>query len=202
MRPPIAVRSATEADRGATAGVLARAFINDPAMAYLFPDASGRADRLARFFAMMASVDADTDGWSLALDDAGAPVAAAVWRPPGEWQTPVTAMLRFLPQLIATFGTGLVRALALQSRLDAHHPHVPHWYLQFAGCVPAAQGKGYGGAAIRARLALCDARGLPAALETATHSNIGLYQSLGFVVTGSHDVPKGPTFWNMWREPR
>ena len=202
MRPAIAVRTAAAGERAVTAAVLAQAFIDDPAMAYLFPDAGRRADRLARFFAMIARVDASTDHWTLALDEAGTPVAATLWRPPGAWVTPVSAMLRLLPQLVTTFRTGLPRALALQSVLEAHHPQAPHWYLQFAGCIPAAQGKGYGGAAIRARLAHCDAVGMPAALETATPSNLGLYQSLGFVITGSHDVKNGPTFWNMWREPR
>jgi GNAT superfamily N-acetyltransferase len=198
----ISVRAATAADREATAEVLARAFIDDPAMAYLFRDSAVRAARLARFFAMIVRVDATTDDWSLALDAAGRPVAATLWRPPGAWQTPVTAMLRLLPQLLTTFGTALPRALALQSLLESHHPPAPHWYLQFAGCVPAAQGRGYGGAAIRARLAQCDAQGLPAALETATPGNLGLYQSLGFAITGSHVVKDGPTFWNMWRDPR
>lgn len=202
MRPPIEVRAATEAERAITASVLARAFIDDPAMAYLFPDAAGRAARLDRFFATITRTDASTDYWSLALDPAGTPVAATLWRPPGQWVTPTSAMLRLLPQLISTFGIGLPRALALQARLESHHPQAPHWYLQFAGCVPAAQGRGYGGAAIRARLAECDAQGLPAALETATPSNLGLYQSLGFAITGSHDIRNGPTFWNMWRDPR
>ena len=68
--------------------------------------------------------------------------------------------------------------------------------------VPTAQGKGFGGAAIRARLALCDAQGLPAALETATESNVGLYQALGFAVTGTYRITGGPMFWSMWRDPR
>ncbi len=202
MRPPIIVRTAAATERVVTADVLARAFIDDPAMAYLFPDVAGRADRLARFFTTITRVDASTDHWTLALDAAGTPVAATLWRPPGAWVTPASAMLRLLPQLITTFRAGLPRALALQSVLEAHHPKAPHWYLQFAGCVPTAQGKGYGGAAIRERLAQCDATGMPAALETATPSNLGLYQSLGFVITDSHEVRNGPTFWNMWRDPR
>jgi GNAT superfamily N-acetyltransferase len=202
MRPPIIVRTAAATERALTADVLAQAFIDDPAMAYLFPDASGRADCLSRFFTMITRVDATTEHWTLALDEAGTAVAATLWRPPGAWVTPASAMLRLLPQLIATFRMGLPRALALQSVLEAHHPKAPHWYLQFAGCVPMAQGRGYGGAAIRERLAYCDETGMPAALETATPSNLGLYQSLGFVITDTHDVRNGPTFWNMWRDPR
>ncbi len=111
-------------------------------------------------------------------------------------------MLRLLPQMIGTIGLGLPRALAMQGVLEKHDPHPPHWYLQFVGCEPAAQGKGHGGAAIRARLAQCDEQGLPAALETATPGNLGRYQTLGFVVTDSYTINNGPDFWTMWREPR
>lgn len=202
MRPPITVRGAGAADRGVTARVLAAAFIDDPAMAFLFRDARTRPRRLGRFFDAIGRADAVTDHWSLALDAQGTPVAATIWRPPGAWQTPMSTTLRLLPRLIGTFGTALPRALALQGQLEAHHPHAPHWYLAFAGCVPHAQGKGYGGAAIRQRLALCDAQGLPAALETATPANLGLYQALGFAITDSYAIKGGPTFWTMWREPR
>lgn len=202
MRPAIAVRAATSVDRSATARVLAQAFIDDPAMAYLFPASTTRPERLLRFFTMIGRADAATDDWSLALDAGGSPVAAATWRPPGQWQTPTAVLLRLLPQLLATFGTALPRARALQRQLEAHHPQAPHWYLQFAGCRPSAQGKGYGGAAIRSRLAQCDAEALPAALETATPSNVGLYESLGFVVTDRYRIAGGPDFWTMWRDPR
>lgn len=201
MVPPIEVRAASAADRAATADVLARAFIDDPAMAYLFRREDDRPRRLAKFFALMGNVDADAANWSLALDG-GTPVAAATWRPPGAWATSTSAMVRFLPRLVGVFGTALPRALSLQSLLEAHHPHAPHWYLQYAGCVPQRQGKGYGGAAIRHRLAQCDAEGMPAALETATERNLGLYQSLGFVITDTFPIGDTLTFWTMWREPR
>ncbi|MFZ4690427.1 MAG: GNAT family N-acetyltransferase [Polymorphobacter sp.] len=196
------VRPAADADRSAVADVLARAFIDDPAMAYLFRDAADRPRRLRKFFDLIGSADADAGQWDVAIGPQGAPVATAMWRPPGLWQTPATAMLRLLPRLVGAFGLALPRALALQSVMEAHHPHTPHWYLQFTGCVPEHQGKGYGGAAIRARLAQCDAQGLPAALETATESNLGFYQALGFAIADTYDIKGGPTFWTMWREPR
>ena len=199
-RPAIAVRAAVAADRPGVAQLLAHAFIDDPAMAHLFRNPARRPAALRKFFTMIGRSDATTDHWSLALDAAGVPVAVANWRPPGAWQTPVGVLLRLLPQLLATFGTALPRALALQGQLEAHHPHVPHWYLQFAGCLPAAQGRGFGGAAIRDQLARCDAQGLPAALETATPANLGLYQALGFVVVDRFTIKGGPDFWTMWRE--
>lgn len=204
MRSPIAVRAAAEADRAVAATIFAQAFVDDPAMAHLFRDAAGRPARLQRFFGMMTAADADSDAgnWSLALGATGVPVAAAMWRPPGAPESQLGAMLWALPQLVGVFGTGLWRAFRLQRQLEKHHSAAPHWYLQFAGCLPHAQGKGYGGAAIRARLADCDAQRLPAALETATPSNLGLYQALGFEITDRFDGAAGLPFWAMWREPK
>lgn len=196
------VRAASEGDRAPTAALLARAFIDDPALAYLFPDTAGRPQRLQRFFRLIASVDPSPSLWTLSMGPGGTPQAAALWRPPGAWKTPMSAMLARLPAMLGAFGLALPRALALQSALEAHHPHQPHWYLQFAGCEPAAQGKGHGGSAIRERLALCDAEGLAAALETATESNVGLYQSLGFVVTETWQTGPALRFWSMWRDPK
>ena len=45
------------------------------------------------------------------------------------------------------------------------------------------------------------ARGLPAALETATPGNLAIYEALGFRVTGTYQIKGGPQFWSMWREP-
>jgi GNAT superfamily N-acetyltransferase len=202
QRPPIATRPAAADERGLAAGILARAFIDDPAMAYLFRMAEERPERLRRLFGVITSLDPHPALWTLAGDAGAEPVAAALWRAPGDWHTPLWAMLLHLPGLLRTFGLALPRALALQAAMEAHHPAAPHWYLQFAGCVPEAQGRGLGGAAIRARLALCDAQGLPAALETATPGNVGLYEALGFAVTGTFQIKDGPHFWSMWRAPR
>ncbi|MGL4543643.1 MAG: GNAT family N-acetyltransferase, partial [Polymorphobacter sp.] len=102
---------------------------------------------------------------------------------------------------LTTFGSALPRALRLQGLMDAHHARLPHWYLAFLGCDPRHQGRGYGGAAVRARLAQCDAAGLPAALETATESNLPIYTALGFRITDSFKLADGPQFWAMWRDP-
>jgi len=178
--------------------VLASAFANDPALSHVFPDRAVRTARLPRFFDLILRSEADPALTDIAGDNA----AAAVWRPPGAWQTSTATMLRLTIPLLTTFGTALPRALRLQGLLEAHHPATPHWYLEFLGTDAARQGQGFGGAAARARLARCDAEGMPAALETATQRNLGLYTALGFAVTHEFDVPNGPHFWCMWREPR
>ena len=201
-RPPIAVRPAAAADRAALSDVLARAFIADLALGHIFPDAATRPKRLRGFFDLITATESDPALTDLALGADGSPVAAAVWRPPGAWKTPASTMLAQAWPMLRTFGTALPRALAVQGALEAHHPAAPHWYLEFAGCVPELHGRGYGGSAIRARLQRCDAGGHAAALETAKESNLALYRSLGFEVTGQFTVPRGPKFWSMWRDPR
>lgn len=197
-RASIVVRSATTADHSAVAATLARAFAADPALSYIFPEPDSRPVKLRRFFELMLRSEADPALTDIAGDNA----AAAVWRAPGQWRTTRLTMLRLALPMLAAFGRSLPRALRVQALLEAHHPAQPHWYLELLGCDPLLQGKGYGGAATRARLQRCDDDQIPAALETATASNVPLYAALGFAVTGQFDVPGGPRFWSLWREPR
>ena len=203
QRPPIQTRAATPADRARVAAIMAAAFADDPAMCFIFSDAAQRPERLQRFFALIQRTERDPALTVIAGGDdtATTGAAAAIWRRPGEWQTPTTTMLRLALPLLTTFGGALRRALRLQAMMEAHHPRAPHWYLEFLGCDPAQQGRGYGGAAVRARLAQCDAAGLPAALETATESNLAIYTAMGFRITDTFKLDDGPQFWGMWRDP-
>ncbi len=200
-RSAIAVRAATPADRATVADVLARAFVADPALGHVFPDVASRPRRLRKFFDLIVRSEADPGHWRIAGDARG-DAAATIWRPPGQWRTPPATMLRLALPMIATFGTALPRALRLQGKLEANHPAAPHWYLEFAGCTPDRHGHGFGGAAIRAKLAEADAEGVPAALETANPANLAIYTALGFRVTGTFAAAPALTFWTMWRDAR
>lgn len=189
------IRDATNTDRAAIAAMLARAFADDPAMSYIFPDPRDRAKRLPRLFALL--YDADAPGLRLVTGDAQ---AATLWQRPGTPQASTMDLLRQAIPLVGALGFALPRALRVGDALDAHAPSQRHWYLHIAGVDPAHQGKGLGGASIREGLARAAADGVPAYLETATESNVGLYQSLGFVVTSEWHVARGgPKFWSMLR---
>lgn len=194
-REAIPVRPATAADAPVIVETLSRAFIADPALAHVFPDVADRPRRLRRFFDLVVRAEADPAHSRIAGDGA----AVTIWRPPGRWSTPPETMVRLAVPMLRTFGFGLPRALRLQTMLERHHPAAPHWYLEFAGCDPACHARGYGGAAIRAKLAETDAAGFPAALETANAANLAIYGALGFRVTGTFDAAPGLTFWSMWR---
>ncbi len=196
-RAVIPVRAAIREDAQHVAAMLARAFIDDPVLAYLFPDAPNRPRKLLQFFMLIVGTEASPGDTLISADGA----AATIWRAPDAWKTPTSTMLRSVAPMLATFGFGLARALRLQGTMDRHHPATPHWYLAFAGCDPALHGRGYGGAAIRAKLRDCDAAGLPAALETANEANLAIYSSLGFGVTDTFDAAPGLRMWSMWRAP-
>lgn len=189
------IREAAPTDRGAVAAMLGRAFADDPAMSYIFPNPRDRAKRLPRLFALL--FDLDAPGMRLVTGDAQ---AATLWQRPGTPQASTLDLLRQAIPLVGALGFALPRALRVGDALDAHAPPERHWYLHIAGVDPAHQGKGLGGASIREGLARAAADGVPAYLETATERNVALYQSLGFEVTSEWRVPKGgPQFWSMLR---
>ncbi|APX67719.1 GNAT family N-acetyltransferase [Sphingomonas sp. gentR] len=191
----VTIRDAGTGDRAAVAAMLGRAFADDPAMSYIFPDPAERAKRLPRLFALL--FDSDAAGMRLV---AQGEEAATFWRPPGQAHVSTMAFVRRLIPVLHALGTSLPRAMRLGDAIEAHFPAEPFWYLHIAGVDPAQQGRGLGGASIRAGLARCDADGVSAYLETATESNVGLYTRLGFQLTGEWSVPKGgPHFWSMIR---
>lgn len=196
MRALPAIRPATPADRPAIIAVLAAAFADDPALAWIFPDDHRRPEQLLRFFGLITRADARLPLAQMAFTPAGDLAGVALWRPPGAWALPTSTLLASLPRLAFTFGTALPRTLGLMHAMDSEHDRRPHWYLQFIGVSPAHQGRGIGGALLRAGLAR--AGGAPAYLETATASNVGLYQAHGFAVRNQWQHAAAPRFWSMW----
>jgi ribosomal protein S18 acetylase RimI-like enzyme len=188
---------ASDQDRAALIQTLSLAFQDDPALSWILPNAERRRQGLPFLFSMLVPLDMKN---GVALCSLGNEVAT-LWRSPGHPHIGMMAMVMRVAPLLRAFGTALPRAMSVGDAIDAHHPKdIRYWYLHYAGVRPDHQGKGWGGAAIRAGIARADAEGLPVFLETATLANVGLYQSLGFQITAEWDVPKGgPHFWSMLR---
>lgn len=194
--PVAGVRVAGTADRARIVALLARAFADDPAMSYIFPDTADRALRLPRLFSLLFDSEA-TSGIRLVT---GGGEAATLWRAPGQASDGILAMLLHAWPMWRALGGSIGRALAVSSAISAHFPGEPAWYLHVAGCDPAAQGRGFGAAAVRAGLDRIAGSGLPTYLETATEKNLAFYRALGFDITAEWSVPKGgPRFWSMLR---
>jgi ribosomal protein S18 acetylase RimI-like enzyme len=193
------VKTASPGERAAIAAMLARAFADDPAMCFIFPDPVERAKRMPRLFGLLF----DTDGpVGMRLVTAGCE-AATLWRAPGKAETGIWEMIRHAPAMLHALGGAVGRALKVAGAIDAHHPKGDFWYLHIAGCDPAFQGRGIGGAIVRAGLDRVSTGGLPCYLETPLEKNISFYNGLGFELTETWDVPGGgPRFWSMLRLPR
>lgn len=182
--------------RRTIAAMLARAFFDDPAIGWIFPDRLERSKRLPKLFMLLFDSDADK-GMRLVTERGE---AATFWRAPGQAQTSLFETLTHLLPMLNCFGTAIGRGMAVGDAIDAHMPPGDFWYLHIAGCDPIHQGRGIGGAAVRAGLERAVDGRYPAYLETPLEKNIGFYQSMGFAVTDEWTVPRGgPRFWSMWR---
>lgn len=185
-------------DPATVAATLTAAFLADPLMGWVFEDAAARPAHLAHWWAWMldhlpghATVHATTDDRS-----------AALWYGPDpvddDAQRDFVGMLAGL--LGAEAATAKLRGLSV---IPASHPHDRrHWYLAAVGTRPEAQGTGSGGRVLAPVLARADAEGVACYLESSNPRNLTFYERLGFVVTGTIQVPGGPALTPMWRDPR
>ena len=177
--------------------VLARAFHDDPVLAWMVPDPIERRARFPLLFAAYAEAYLDHEETYLAGDGPG----AALWAPPGADPIPEHRQ-EWLDQRMSTIlGDDADRAAELDALLDEHQPDEPCYFLQLVGVVPEQRRRGIGARLLAPVLEACDATGTPAYLEATSPDNRRLYARHGFDTVGQLTVPRGPTLWPMWREP-
>lgn len=187
----INVRSATRADLLSVARVLGQAFVDDPVIAWMQPDARRRE----LLFRALARHEHYAPGSSDIAEDGDVVVGASLWDPPAFRQSNWHA-LRSLPLLARALGSRLNYGSALQRLFRERRPAEPHWYLAELGAAP--QGRGSGSALLEHRLGKIDS---PAYLESTNERNVPLYERFGFRVIGEIHLPHdGPTCWLMRRD--
>ena len=130
--------------------------------------------------------------------------SAALWAPPERWKTTPRQDLELArgmlhPRLLPRAPRTIAGLLGMERQ---HPKQPPHWYLAVLGTDPSAQGRGLGSAVLQPVLERCDTDGVGAYLESSKESNIAFYARHGFRVTGEIRLPKGPSMWPMWRDPR
>jgi GNAT superfamily N-acetyltransferase len=178
----------TTADVETAVRVLTAAFADDPVGRWLTAGDPAVAELIFRPAVLGSAARGE-----LAVSPDGA--AAAVWLPrPAEPaavdQEPLPAELARLRTFLALTGT-------------CHPVGRQHLYLVFLGVLPAAQGRGLGGALLRERLARADADGVPAYLEAGSERSLPLYARHGFRPAGAPvRLPDGPRVRPMWRAVR
>jgi ribosomal protein S18 acetylase RimI-like enzyme len=192
----ILVRTASRDDIDDLSAMLARAFDDDPVMCFLLPSRRRHDLHARRFFAWQLRRLISQEQVHVAADGLG----AAIWALPGTWRESPREALGLAIRTLPAVMLHLPRVAASIAMIEARHPRKPHMYLSVLGTEPRAQGQGVGSAAIVPGLALADAEGLPAYLESSKERNLDFYARFGFEVMDELRLPgSGPPLWPMWR---
>jgi ribosomal protein S18 acetylase RimI-like enzyme len=180
--------------------VLARAFQDDPAWVWLFPDPERRSRILPWLFRV---------GFEITAADvhatAGPVLGAARWLPPGASPMRVGPTLRALVTTPLRLGSTTSRYFAYGRAVETMRAEAApseHWYLAGIGVEPSAQRRGIGGALLRPGIDAAERAGLAAVLLTHNERNLSFYEAHGFrTVREGETPPGGPHAWAMVRRP-
>jgi ribosomal protein S18 acetylase RimI-like enzyme len=196
----VQARRATADDLAAVSLTLAGAFHHDSLWGWAFSDASRRREQYLAWFAVEVG-SAISHGWVWTTPGHE---AVAVWMPPGCPGIDEAEAAALGEVLRREVGPAASLILEIMERFDRAHPRQPeHYYLSLLGTHPEHRGSGLGMDLLRANLALLDAEGSPAYLESTNPSNLGRYESVGFQVADTIRLPAGgPDVTTMWREPQ
>jgi ribosomal protein S18 acetylase RimI-like enzyme len=181
--------------------LLARAFQDDPLMAWVFPEEETRPHAVAAWLGL--TVERYLAGAQVeAVRDDGLLTAVALWRLPG-WspsgdpdELPTAGGL-----LQAVVGAGHAAQVAdgfSAMREQAPPPEEPRAYLHFLAVAPGTQGRGLGGTLLERVKEGAVAAGVPLRLETTNAVNLPFYRAHGLRLRSEARLgPSGPTMWAL-----
>ena len=195
----VEVRPLVETETTAAAAVLGRGMRDNPIHERAFgADAGRREAALTRLFGAVLGGHVER-GTILGAFSSGTLVGVCSMVPPGGCQLSGMDKLRMIPALVGAGGLGsAVRALKWAGAWAGHDPTAPHWHLGPVGVERALQGKGIGGALLRAFCARMDEDRAMAYLETDKPENVAIYEHFGFR-TVAEDQVLGIPNWFMVR---
>ena len=176
MSAPSAIR-ASLSDYHRSIATLVTAFISDPFIRWIFPDAKQYLHYFPQVLKYFAGRAFDHESAYRSEDFK----AAALWLPPGVGPDE-EAVASVMQEGVATELQGEVFAILEQA--SASHPPVPHWYLPAIGVEPMFQGKGYASGLLAQGVEVFDGAHVAAYLEATNPANIPLYRRFGFEVVG------------------
>jgi GNAT superfamily N-acetyltransferase len=184
------------------AGVLTRAFYEEPNFKYMIPDEQARLSHLPEFFrvAIRASQLCGEIYTTQTVD------GGALWICPERALTPWRMAWTGFPSMPFSLGwANYSRWFELGTRLEEVRDRVakePHWYLMALGVEPAKQRRRIGARLIQPILSRADSERLLCYLETFNEKNLPFYKRHGFRIAAAGNVPDGPDFWAMIRTPQ
>jgi GNAT superfamily N-acetyltransferase len=191
------IRPARDEEIPAVGELIAVAFNDLAANAYLVPPLSDRVRVMARFFTLLTG-HAQEHGRVDVVPGGTGPIATAVWFDMTR-ETPGPADYETRIETLA--GVYRPHFDALDEMFAKHHPQDPHWHLAFLAVHPDHQHGGLGGALMRRTHEELDRAGVPAYLEATNQDNIRLYRRHGYADMEPFEMllPDGTPFYRMWR---
>jgi GNAT superfamily N-acetyltransferase len=174
---------------------LVLAFVTDPAIRWLYPDAQQYLTHFPRFLEAFGGRAFDEKTAWRFRDFS----SVALWLPPGA-EPDGDAIVTVLTDSVAT--DKHENLFSIFDQMDATHPAYPHWYLPWFGVDPALQGQGVGSVLMMQCLATVDADHLPAYLESPNPRNISFYERHGFEVVATTQAGDAPVITMMLRAAR
>jgi len=203
----VRIRKAGYDDIDTMKRVLARAYDKEPVLNWLVIQDAKRTQRRERFFEIqLGGFDSIQHDHVFTTEQLN---GIAIWYPPEPqdcWNAPPLKVLSLMPKLISVHGLRKMPSIDSGIRMIVKH-HLknmkdPHYYLEVMGVEPTHQREGIGTHLLQHGLRMCNEKGVPAYLETATEENVRLYQKNGFKVIEDFVLPKGPKVWTMIYEPK
>jgi GNAT superfamily N-acetyltransferase len=176
------IKRLDRSDVDRAAGVLARAFPEDPEMMYMFGKEPEYDKKLFLFFRMILrhgivygeayATSPKMEGVAVWNDSGKGGMDAAGFKPLGMDEL----CSQILPETMERI-TRLSEGYAERKKIC-----VPcrHWFLAFTGVDPAYRGMGFSSMLIKPMLARIDGEKVPCYLETCAEGNVPLYEHLGF----------------------
>ena len=191
------------------AGVLSRAFIDDPLTNALMPEPrehSARERHLAGLFQVVLGLQRADGQPVFGVFENGRLIAAAVVEGTAHASAGATIAhgLMSLPAMVRSIGwSGVRRSIRLLEDLTRNHPPKPHLYLNILGVEPSFQRRHCGVAILDHLRSLVEMRAdlEGVYLETATESNMAYYVRNGYEVIGEF-YPLGVRMWRMFQPRR
>ncbi|MFQ1001007.1 GNAT family N-acetyltransferase [Modestobacter sp. SSW1-42] len=179
--------------------LLARAYVADPLLTWVFQDDEDRLEATAAWLGVSVERHLEVGEVEHVRED-GELAAVALWRRPG-------TVLAGPPGQLPTAG-GLLQAIVGADRAAdiaagfAAAPRlpddVPAAYLHFLAVAPDAQGRGLGGRLLDRVVARTRADGVLLRLDTTNPANLPFYRAHGLVVRAEERLgPTGPRIWRL-----
>jgi len=186
---------ASPSDYDRTVAVIMAAFVSDPFLRWLFPDAKQYFDHAPQVLRHHGGAAFD-HGWAYRTADYG---GGALWLPPGVGPDE-EALGAVVEASVAA--ERLEDLFALFEQIGAAHPEDEHWFLPAIGVDPPLQGQGHGAALMARGLEASDAAHVATYLESSNPTNIPFYRRFGFEVIAELQSGGSPVITAMLRPAR